>query len=178
MLVANAIISHGRAQIGLRLPVRPSPFRPGRKAAGRKTPNSRHLDERSGRSIADAELSWQHGEMMVKIVRRPTGEAPEWVRDAWIGMSLPLAREEERSWIGLGVLSGPYNPFAQIWARIRSKAFKISGYAVNAKAAVDSLADHQPNAAAWWRKNTPLLLDGKRNFVFDTSACERPASID
>lgn len=111
--------------------------------------------------------------MNIKIVQLPIGEAPHWVREAWIGLSLPLALKRQRSWKGFGVLSGPHHGLSQVWALVTGKSSKMQGYLVNAKAAVDCLADTHPEAAAWWREHTPGLLNGKRYFVFDTDACER-----
>lgn len=111
--------------------------------------------------------------MKIKIIRRPIGEAPEWVRDAWIGLSLPLTVDRQGSWWGLGVLSGPHNSLLQLWALASGKCTTLTGYSVIAKTAVDLLEEVQPKAAAWWRVNAPRLLDGKRRFVFDANACER-----
>jgi hypothetical protein len=111
--------------------------------------------------------------MTIKIVTRPIGEAPDWVRDAWIGLSLPLAIDRQRTWRGLGVTSGPTNAVLQLWALALGRSVKLSGYVVNAKEAVDRLDAVAPNAASWWREHTPKLLDGKRCFVFDADACER-----
>ncbi|MGF7152144.1 hypothetical protein FHS96_005813 [Sphingomonas zeicaulis] len=110
--------------------------------------------------------------MNIKIVRRPIGEAPEWVRDAWIGLSLPLASKRECDWRSLGVLTGPRRWFSQLWAIFSGKTFVVRGYMVNARAAVDQLADHHPIAAASWREHTPHMLTGHRYFVFDGAACE------
>ncbi len=87
-------------------------------------------------------------------------------------MSLPLAAKRQRVWIGLGVLSGPTNVFAQVWAMVRGKSIRVDGYSVNAKLAVELLDEVEPKAAQWWRENTPRLLTGSRNFVFDAAACE------
>ncbi|KQR83438.1 hypothetical protein [Sphingomonas sp. Leaf343] len=111
--------------------------------------------------------------MDIKIVRRPLGEAPDWVRDEWIGVSLPLASQREREWRGLGVLSAPDGWLAQMWAVVSGKSVKVRGYAVNAKTAVERLADRSPSAAAWWRDHTPRMLDGRHNFLFDAAACQR-----
>jgi len=74
---------------------------------------------------------------------------------------------------GLGVLSGPSNAFLQLWALVLGKGIKLTGFSVNAKAAVDILEEVDPRAAGWWREHTPELVSGKRNFVFDADACER-----
>jgi hypothetical protein len=114
--------------------------------------------------------------VQIKIVRRPMGEAPEWVRDAWIGMSLPLVTKKPRRVIAFGVLSGPQNYFPQLWAWATGKSLRVTGYVVNAKTAVDCLAVVQPDAAEWWRTHTRVLLDGRRNFMFETDACEHVPS--
>ncbi len=108
---------------------------------------------------------------MVYITRRPAGEAPEWVRDSWIGVSLPLASKRERTWRGIGVLTGPHDWLSQLWAVFRGRTIKVAGYAVNAKVAVDRLAEIDPQAAAWWREHAPQMLTGRRYFVFDSPSC-------
>lgn len=110
--------------------------------------------------------------MTIKIVRRPIGEAPEWVRDAWIGLTLPSEQTKAKTYWGVGVLTGPVNMAMQIIKLLSGKAVLVSGYAVNAKVAVDILAETQPAAAEWWRLNTSKMLNGKRNFVFDADVCE------
>jgi hypothetical protein len=111
--------------------------------------------------------------MNITITRRPIGEAPEWVRDAWVGLSLPTVQKRARSWPGLGVVSGPNNGVLQLWALLRGRTIRVTGYAVNARAAVDLLAETQPAAAQWWRENTPELISRNRSFVFDAGACEQ-----
>src|SRR5258707_291127 len=110
--------------------------------------------------------------MFVTIVHRPIGEAPDWVRDAWIGLRLPVADLKRKNFVGVGVISGPHNFFLQVWRNVRGRTVRISGYSVNAKAAVDLLSEANPSAAEWWRQNASKLLDGRRNFVFDENACE------
>lgn len=107
----------------------------------------------------------------IKIVRRPTGEAPEWVRDAWIGLSLPLAAKQPQTWAVFGVLSAPRGWHREFWAILSGKTTKATGYLVNARQAVDQLATFHPEAAAWWREHTPQLVSGRRNFLFDVDAC-------
>jgi hypothetical protein len=41
------------------------------------------------------------------FIRSPIDEAPEWVRDAWIGVSIPLLIPSRRMVRGFGVLTGP-----------------------------------------------------------------------
>jgi hypothetical protein len=110
--------------------------------------------------------------MLIKIVRRPIGEAPEWVRDAWIGVTLRTAQKSARTWKGFGVLSTPSSALNQLWRMLSGGAIRVTGFGVNAQAAVDHLSVTQPDAAEWWRRNAPKLLHGKQQFVFDTDACE------
>lgn len=110
--------------------------------------------------------------MRVTIVRPPIGEAPEWVREAWVGLTLPLASEQQRSWQTVGVLTGPHNWLAQLWTIVTGRSVKVTGYRVNAQTAVDYLADHHPDAAAWWRENTPEMLTGRSSFIFNSDACQ------
>lgn len=106
----------------------------------------------------------------IRIVRRPLGEAPEWVRDAWLGVELDLVTGN-RTWRTFGVLSGPRSWFGELWRLVTNQTATGRGYAVVARTAVERLAEHAPEAAEWWRSNVGHMLDGKRLFVFDSDAC-------
>ena len=108
--------------------------------------------------------------MHVTINRRPIGEAPEWVRDAWIGLSLPVVEPRQRNLPTLGVLTGPHSVLKQLWAMCMGRTKRMAGYIVDAKTAVDILENANPAAAEWWKCHAPTLLDGKRRFVFDVEA--------
>lgn len=110
--------------------------------------------------------------MNVRIIRRPIGEAPEWVRDAWIGLTLPTSETSSRKWWGFGVVTGPSNAFLQIIDLLLGRALQVNGYPVDAKTAVEVLAASNPSAATWWIENAPALVSGSRKFVFDTDACD------
>jgi hypothetical protein len=58
---------------------------------------------------------------------------------------------------------------------LTGRTLQVAGYVVNAKAAVDLLAEKNPAAAEWWHQNVEKLLDGRRNFVFDEEACRLEA---
>jgi hypothetical protein len=64
-----------------------------------------------------------------------------------------------RSWLGqwLAILTG--------------RAERVAGYAVEALAAVDILGERSPEAAAWWRQNTPHLMAPKRYLIFHREVC-------
>lgn len=113
--------------------------------------------------------------MNIKIVQTPLGEAPQWVREAWIGFTFPVIGEKQRM-AAYGVLTRPRNWFSQVWANFTGKSFELAGYLVNAKLAVDILAAQHPDAAAWWREHVPEELHGERQFLFDEDACEEVLS--
>jgi hypothetical protein len=104
----------------------------------------------------------------LRITSVPPGEAPLWVREKWVGLSLPLAQRKARalSLFTSGVLSGPRGFFSSIGALLAGKLERRSGFLVEAQAAVAVLAKSSPEAAAWWQENTPHLLRPKRYLVF------------
>ena len=105
---------------------------------------------------------------LLRIEAVPPGEAPQWVRQQWVGLSLPLAggRSSPRSLLTSGVLSGPKSFLATLAALFGGKLVRRSGYVVDTSAAVAILATKSPEAAAWWRENTPRLVRPGRYFVF------------
>ena len=106
----------------------------------------------------------------IRIVALPPGEAPQWVREAWIGLELPT--EAERGvYRAIGVSSG-LSFLDQLWRSIAGKGEMIDGYVVEARRAVEILAAANPAAAAWWRQNTPQLLAQNRRFIFNKDVCE------
>jgi hypothetical protein len=108
----------------------------------------------------------------VAIVRAPIGEAPDWVREAWIGLRLPIGHPAHAVRVrGVGVLSVPRSRLGWWWAAITGRAQTIEGYLVPSAEAIALLADHRPEAAAWWRSNTPWFSCPGQQFLFDTPAC-------
>jgi hypothetical protein len=108
----------------------------------------------------------------IRIVNRPIGEAPEWVRDAWIGVVLPLRVRKQKVWRGVGVLSGPHTFWAHLSARLTGRTQRIPGYVVDVRVAVEILARQNAAAADWWRTNAHELLARGSGFIFDTACCE------
>ena len=108
----------------------------------------------------------------VRIVAVPPGEAPMWVRQKWVGLDLPVTRyAAHRKLLAFGVPPLPLSWPAQ-WATIlRGRAERVAGYAVEAALAVGILAQANPEAAAWWRENTPHLIAPKRYLVFHEEVC-------
>ena len=115
--------------------------------------------------------------MKIKIVQTPVGEAPLWVREAWIGLTLPVLGEKQHM-SAYGVLTAPRNWFSQVWAHLSGKSIEMTGYVVDAKFAVDTLAEQNLAAAAWWREHLPHVLDRQGTFLFDADACEEHSSVE
>jgi hypothetical protein len=111
----------------------------------------------------------------IRIIACPPGEAPRAVREAWIGLELPLPLEpsgHRRVWLTTGVVSGPRTWWQRLIAILRGRAQVRSGYAVNGLEAVNLLALKDPVAAAWWRDNCAHVLDGKRRLLFPADVCQ------
>jgi hypothetical protein len=111
--------------------------------------------------------------MKVRIVGVPPGEAPEWVREQWVGLVLPLADGEEgarsvRTW---GVLTGPKTLPACLCRLFTGKYTRAYGFVVDAPRALEILAGHAPEAAQWWDTHTAYRQPG-RKFVFPAEACQ------
>jgi hypothetical protein len=97
----------------------------------------------------------------LRIIATPTGEAPERIRRAWVGVALPLRHweTEPSDHLSVGVLS-------------HLAPARIMGYAVDGRAAVNALASHSPEAATWWRNHAPHVLERGYQFFFPCEACE------
>ena len=108
----------------------------------------------------------------VRIIAAPPGEAPLWVRQKWVGLDLPVARYSGCSkFLGFGALTMPRSWLSQWLAVIRGGAELVAGYAVEAAPAVGILARKSPEAAAWWRENTPHLIAPKCYLIFHEDVC-------
>ena len=98
----------------------------------------------------------------------PPGEAPLWVREKWVGIELPLKQRSlsPRTFPAAGVLTGPRGFLSSLAAWLSGNLMRQEGYLVDALAAVEALEAVHPEAAAWWRKNTPHLMRANRRFIF------------
>jgi hypothetical protein len=110
----------------------------------------------------------------IRILKTPAGEAPEPIRRAWVGLTLPLApeypaREEFRAF---GVLSGPRTLWRMVWSLLTRRHFRYDGYAVATLSALEALRVRDPAAAEWWQTHTPHLLNPHSRLIFEAEACE------
>ena len=112
--------------------------------------------------------------MEVRIIEEPPGEAPLWVRRAWVGLVLPLPPGESgpRRVRASGVLTGPRGFFGTLWRLLVDPPPTSWAYIVDADEAIDILAEADSEAAAWWEDNAPHLLGRGRKFGFAEEVCE------
>jgi hypothetical protein len=112
--------------------------------------------------------------MKIRITSTPPGEAPEHVRQAWIGLEIPVPPRfaGRRRGFGTGVLSGPKSRLGGLLAILFGRAQREVGYTVEARVAVDLLASRSLEAADWWRKNAPRFIEPGRYFMFAAESCE------
>ena len=110
--------------------------------------------------------------MAVRIVAVPPGEAPLWVREKWVGLTLPTYSSSPKTFLTSRVVSGPRTRLGQLWAILRGRAARTSGYAVDGIRAVEILASSSPEAAAWWREHAAEWIAPKRRLVSHAEACQ------
>jgi hypothetical protein len=112
--------------------------------------------------------------LKVRIIDVPPGEAPRWVRKAWVGLVLPLAPEEAgpRRARASGVLTGPRGFLERFWRMLVDPPPASWQYVIDADVAIDILAEANPEAAEWWEENAPHLLGTGRSFGFAEDVCE------
>jgi hypothetical protein len=112
--------------------------------------------------------------MKIRIKSTPPGEAPEHVRQAWIGLEIPVPARftGRRRAFGVGVLSGPKSRLGALLAWLYGRAQRHVGYIVEASVAVDLLASRCPEAAEWWRQHAPRFIEPGRYFMFAAESCD------
>ncbi len=86
------------------------------------------------------------------IIETPPGEAPLWVRQAWVGLTLPIRElPSEEEGFQFGAMGGrPEN---------------IGGYCVDVEEALRALEIKNPEVAEWWRNNPLLILADRLSFA-------------
>ena len=100
----------------------------------------------------------------IRIVGTPSGDAPLEIREAWVGLELPVERIDANRLVG-GVLTG--QP-------------KVLGhaYSVNFNEAMHVLADNdQMTAVSWWISVWPPRSFEHDCLVFDGDCCEPIAEL-
>lgn len=95
----------------------------------------------------------------IRIISTPPGQAPEWVRDEWVGVELPV--EENTPSEDVGVLQLGING---------GRPENLGGYPIRTQDAIEALREKSPEAARWWESNVPLGLVPR--LVFKRDVCE------
>lgn len=108
----------------------------------------------------------------LRILRTPTGAAPEHVRRAWVGLVIPLIMEGK--FVVQSVLEQgfPQSTLDRLWARLTGRLQKKPGFAVLTLDAIAALEAARPLEAAWWRANAAHLLVPGGVFVFNPECGE------
>jgi hypothetical protein len=99
----------------------------------------------------------------LRIVRTPPGEAPEPIRQAWIGVELPLRSGETQP---------QTHPMVGVLSLRSSGCATAYGYSVDARSALKALAIHSPTAACWWQNHVPQVLHPGYHLWFPPEVCE------
>lgn len=112
--------------------------------------------------------------MQIRITDVPPGEAPDWVRRAWVGMVLPLAPGETgpRTPRTTGVLSGPRSWAMILLSFLLGRGERATGYVVEGRTAVQLLAEKDAEAARWWQEKAPHVLRLSHRLVFQAEVCQ------
>jgi hypothetical protein len=110
-------------------------------------------------------------DVRVKVVEAPAGDAPLVVRQAWVGLILPLAAGETGPRMARsGRLLADSRGWPGAMRRFLLGAYRV-GYVVEAHIALEMLSSWAPEAHAWWRPNMPSHFDPGRRFVFALESC-------
>lgn len=110
--------------------------------------------------------------MQIRIISTPLGEAPEQVRSAWVGITLPLAVTEPERIEGISVFSKPRTRFGLFLDRFFDGTGVETGYVVDASKAIEILTAHAPEAAQWWRQHAPQAVAPGEYFLFAAEVCQ------
>jgi len=111
--------------------------------------------------------------VFVRIIATPPGEAPEEVRQAWLGLELPLAAGETgpRTLPVGGVLTGSHTFLGKLLKLLTGQRRFAHGYVINAPQALVLLAEKAPSAALWWRECAPHCWQPGQVFLFPAEVC-------
>jgi len=111
---------------------------------------------------------------MVRITKTPPGEAPLEVRNAWVGLVLPLRRGETgpRRILTAGVVTGPRSRLGFLVAALLRRFEPVVGFVIDAAASLEILAEHDASAAEWWRDNAPSTVAPGKALLFHAEVCE------
>ena len=126
------------------------------------------------------------GREHIRILTIPPGDAPEWVRQAWVELELPLVPQHagpvDTSFVDeFAARLAKANPKAGDWMRKLTAAAPQPAPEpprdqVYIGEAVAVLAKSNPQAAQWWRDNFRKAIEGGHKFEFAPEVYERVGS--
>jgi hypothetical protein len=109
----------------------------------------------------------------IRITSVPPGEAPREIREAWVGLVLPLHRARAGTYFTSGVLSRPRGVL-RILRHLFALRYNLQrGYVVSSLAAMAVLETANPAAARWWRDSAGYGEEARRYFLFAGDCCEQ-----
>ena len=112
----------------------------------------------------------------VLIIATPPGEAPQKVRESWVGLKLPIEGGGPQRLFAKGVITGPTSFWGSLLSMLFGWTKQREGYAVDAAKAVAILKEKSPEAAAWWKKHVPHLIQPGQHLLFNLEVCEAVTS--
>jgi hypothetical protein len=112
----------------------------------------------------------------IRIQSIPPGVAPKDIREAWVGLVLPLAdvgAKQPATCTVHSVLPNKNSILFRLARKFRKELDEqpIRGYVVNALDAIQILQSKNSDAVKWWRKNAPHMLKPGKHFVFPAACC-------
>ena len=112
----------------------------------------------------------------IEIVSTPLGDAPLKVRQAWIGLILPVLPSNPDApvnapAVSVLALSTGWQSWLRWLFRRPYPELDFTGYFVPSAEAIAILGEASPHAAQWWRRNMPALLQVNASLVFDAGCC-------
>ena len=109
--------------------------------------------------------------IVVEIVSPPDGVAPDWVREAWVGLRVPCLEDQPVEMPAVSAVGGPATMLGQLFHALAGRAEKRTGYVVRARDVVGLLSLKDEAAALWWIDNAPHVLDERQLFMFEQACC-------
>lgn len=109
----------------------------------------------------------------LRILNTPTGDAPEQVRRAWVGLELPLLADDTETLVQSVLDRERLRSRIQLlWWRVTGRLVRQRGFSVFVLEALEVLERERPLEAGWWRQNAAHLCVPGAVFVFDAACGE------
>ncbi len=111
--------------------------------------------------------------MYIEVVSTPPGHAPEWVRDAMIGIQIKSAHDQTVTMPTINSANAPKTRLGQWLYILQGKAEMRTGYVVHANELLGLLLIKSQAAAEWCLENTPHMAKEGQMFMLDQSCCRK-----